>query len=283
MYNQRESSVQQTKGRQGVAVRNLRGLIIVSFVVLTACVSKQTSQMQVKREDPRTKAASYNTQLGLAYLDQGNIKRAKKKLLLALSQAPNSPEVNGSMAYYLETTGELNKADAYYKKAIKLAPNSGAQLNNYGAYLCRRGLYLEANHRFEQAAKDPRYLNTAAAYENAGLCSMAIPDIKKAKNYFDKALMQDPKRIQSLQQLVVISQRLKNSRQALAYADVLDKNKQLNAESAHYAYLASKSLGDANKTLHYRVLLQRQFSSSKYNQQLLASEHSDDEQYSRIS
>lgn len=262
---------------------NLRVIVIACIVLLSACVSKQKPQTLTQNRGGAAKAASYNTQLGLAYLEQGNISRAKKKLLLALSQAPNSAEVNGSMAYYLETTGDIKKADAYYKKANKLAPNSGPQLNNYGAYLCRQGMYHEAVNRFERAVNDPNYINTAGAYENAGLCAMAIPDIKMAKKYFDKAIRQDPTRRQSLQQLVGISQQLKDYRQALAYADMLDKSKQLSAEAAHYAYLASKSMGDAKKMLHYRVLLQSQFPRSKYNQQLLASEQSHDEQYSRIS
>jgi type IV pilus assembly protein PilF len=40
-------------------------------------------------------------------------------------------------------------------------------------------------------------MNTAGAYENAGLCAAAIPDYSKAKTYFIKALKQDPQRKQA--------------------------------------------------------------------------------------
>ena len=40
--------------------------------------------------------------------------------------------------------------------------------------------------------QDPNYLNTAKAYENAGLCAQQIPDIDKATKFFMLAVKQDP-------------------------------------------------------------------------------------------
>ncbi len=149
-------------------------------------------------------AAVYNTQLGLAYLKQEDRSRAKRKLLTALDLAPDSADVNAAMAYFLENTGDLKEARNYYRKALSLAPKKGAQLNNYGSYLCRLGNYQEAEGYFLSAVKDVHYVNTAGAYENAGLCAAAIPDYQKATRYFIKALEQDPRRQQSLYELVKI-------------------------------------------------------------------------------
>jgi len=161
-------------------------------------------------------AASYNTQLGLAYLKQGDRPRAKRKLLMALAQAPNSPEVNASMAWFLEQSGEINNAQVYYRKAMAAAPGKGAQLNNYGAFLCRRGQYNQADVYFLQAINDAGYEHTAGAYENAGLCAAAIPDYTKAAAYFSKALEQDPSRKQSLYELVNIEVKSGHKDKALA-------------------------------------------------------------------
>lgn len=183
----------------------LRFFFCLTLLFLQACQQNNSPNSDyVVVAQKQNDAAIYNTQLGLAYLEQEDRLRAKRKLLTALNLAPNSAEVNAAMAYFLEKTGELKTADNYYKKALSLAPKNGAQLNNYGSHLCRLGKYKEAEKYFLSAVGDVNYLNTAGAYENAGLCTAAIPDYSKAKRYFSKALEQDPKRKQSLYELVKI-------------------------------------------------------------------------------
>jgi type IV pilus assembly protein PilF len=140
--------------------------------------------------------------LGLAYLSQENMVLAKKKLLQALTQNPLSASVNSSMAYFMEKTGDNKLAEGYYRRAMLLAPKKGEELNNYGAYLCRNGYYQKAEEYFMLAVNDVNYVDTAAAYENAGLCALSIPSIKRAIGHFKKALAQDPSRKRPLQEIV---------------------------------------------------------------------------------
>ena len=185
------------------------GLLVVVFLLLQSC--------QHTKINPYQEAAYYNTQLGLAYLKQGDRVRAKRKLLIALTQAPELPDVNAAMAYLMEKTGEMDNAAFYYKKAIAVAPNRGESLNNYGAFLCRHSNYREAQVYFLKAIHDTQYEHTAGAYENAGLCAAAIPDDKKAIYYFKKALEHDPLRKQSLNELVRIELKRGHKRQAKAF------------------------------------------------------------------
>lgn len=133
-------------------------------------------------------AADYNAQLGLVYLEQGNINLAKSKLLLALKQSPDEPLILDAMAYFLECTGEIKSAENYYLYAIKRAPKNGVVQNNYGTFLCRQKRYRESLEHFLLAVKDNYYLNTAQAYENASRCAAKIPNKKLAKEYMQKAL-----------------------------------------------------------------------------------------------
>lgn len=155
-------------------------------------------------------AASYNASLGLAYLKQGDRPRAKRKLLKALAQAPNSPSVNTAMAYFMEKTGEITSADFFYKKAILADSKQGASFNNYGTFLCRHGQRKEAERYFLKAAQNLQYEQTAQAYENAGLCAQTIPDYPKAVYYFKKALQADPLRQQARNELQKIKKQQKN-------------------------------------------------------------------------
>lgn len=193
-------------------------LALAAVLFLQSCQHSMESKREKKISDEKlSEAASFNTQLGLAYLKQGNRPRAKRKLLTALELAPDSPDVNAAMAYLLEKTGDMVEAKNFYKKALALAPNSGAQLNNYGTFLCRSGNYKEAERYFLKAVSDVHYVHSSGAYENAGLCATAIPDYAKAELYFSKALEQDPHRKQSLVELVTIELKENKPSKALEY------------------------------------------------------------------
>ena len=193
-------------------------LIVISLLSLQACQQSSDSQDDVSvKKKHRNDAAGYNVQLGLGYLKQGNIPRSKRKLLLALEQAPSSHEANAAMAYFMEKTGDVDHAKSYYQKAMASALGRGTQLNNYGAFLCRQGDYVQAEQYFLKAIKDLQYENTAGAYENAGLCAMALPDDTKAEHFFSKAVKQDPSRKQSLYELVKLEMKHNRLDDALAH------------------------------------------------------------------
>lgn len=164
---------------------------------LVACTNKEAQMEDAKN----MKVATLNVQLGMAYLGKGDMQRAKQKLLYAIQKYPNLPEAWYSMAYFNEKTGNKEDAKIDYLKSVELAPNRGDVQNNYGTFLCRSGEYEDSIQHFLLAAKDPQYLDTASAYENAGLCALKVPNKKAAAEYFNLALGQDPTRITSMNEL----------------------------------------------------------------------------------
>lgn len=184
-------------------------------IVLQACHHNDENEEPTRKKPDLSKAAAFNVQLGLGYLKQGDRARAKKKLLNALKQEPLSPDVNAALAYYFEQSSEMDEAKKYYLKAISLSSNGGAQLNNYGAFLCRQGDYKKADTYFMNAVQDIQYVNTAGAYENAGLCALEIPDLERAKGHFINALKHDPSKRVSLYELVKLESKTGNDSAAL--------------------------------------------------------------------
>ena len=223
----------------------LRLIALISCLLIQACQRHEDNRDIInKGQLDLTKAAVFNMQLGLGYLKQGNRPHAKKKLLTALEQKPNSPDINAAMAYYLEQTNDLEHAKKYYLKAISLSSNSGAQLNNYGTFLCRQGDYKKAEDYFVKAVNDPQYVNTAGAYENAGLCVLAIPDEEKAKFYFNKALGQDPSKNESLYELVKLESKEDHHDKAL---DLLQQHPDLVLNDKMFLALAKDIARKAGK------------------------------------
>ena len=188
-------------------MRQARGIgfcMLLCLLLLSAC---QTLPNNLNADTTKkNKSALINTQLGISYLQRQQIQLAKQKLLLALAQAPTLPEPWYAMAFYQEVTGDNVKANEYYLKALALAPQNGEAHNNYGTYLCRRGKYGAAIEQFTVAVQDQNYLDTASAYENAGLCALKLPDRNLAVSYFRKALGQDPNMPTSTMELAALAQ-----------------------------------------------------------------------------
>jgi type IV pilus assembly protein PilF len=169
-------------------------LTIGMLLGLSACSTTKSTSSETEDKNKKISTAKINTQLGIAYLEQHNIPRAKRKFLLALDEAPNIPDTWYTMGYFLEVTGDKEQAKKYYLKSIALAPQRGDVQNNFGTFLCRSGEYQAAIEHFKLATKDINYVDTAGAYENAALCALKIPNKQLALLYFNKTMEQDPDR-----------------------------------------------------------------------------------------
>lgn len=137
---------------------------------------------------PGSNAAAFNLELGVAYLQQGNLAVAKEKLERALAQDPRSPQVRSALGLLYERLGDLRRADEEHKRALSLAPKDPEILNNYAVYLCRNGRVAEGVRRFEAAATNPLYRTPWAAYTNAGVCLRSVQRNAEAEAHFARAL-----------------------------------------------------------------------------------------------
>lgn len=237
---------------------------------LSACHRWSETPPKLVSSGSLAQAAEYNVQLGLAYLQAGELSRAKDKLLRAQQQAPRSPNVKSAMGYFLAHTGEQQRAAAYYLQAIALAPKAGATHNNYGTFLCQQKQWRKAESHFLRAAEDPHYLNTASIWENAGLCALQVPELNKASRYFHKAIHQDPKRAKSWLGLAQIQYQKQDYRKAKSY---LDQYMQLNTPAAADALWLGVQLAhqlkDQTEALRYTLYLKNQYPYSTYYQNIL--------------
>ncbi|MFM8454374.1 MAG: tetratricopeptide repeat protein [Gammaproteobacteria bacterium] len=140
-------------------------------------------------------AARLNAALGIGYLDQGDVVRAKEKLFKAIGFDKNSLEANTALAFFYERIKDYPEAEIYHKKSLKISKasqNYGGTYNNYGAYLCRQNRYSEAEAQFIKALEDKAYSGTSDVYENYGLCAKLFKDYNKAERHLKTALDQNP-------------------------------------------------------------------------------------------
>jgi len=154
-------------------------------LLLAGCVSQKDAQ---KQKD----AASYNVQLGVAYMNQGDLARAKDKLDRALTQDPDNADVHSARAMLFTRMGDAKQADVEYRTALRLSPHDPNVQNNFAVYLCQTGHTDEGVKRFLEVAQNPLYKTPEAAYTNAGVCERAAKRDEDARANFTRALQVRP-------------------------------------------------------------------------------------------
>jgi type IV pilus assembly protein PilF len=157
---------------------------------LAACVHTIDGVVGTKTSDKD--AAHANVQLGVAYMQQGQMALAKEKLERAAKQAPNSVEVHTSLAFLYERLDHPAQAEAEYERALRISPGNSDVANNYAVYLCRTGKVDKALKNFDMAAKDRLYSTPWAALTNAAVCLRSVQRAPEAVNYLERALQQRP-------------------------------------------------------------------------------------------
>jgi type IV pilus assembly protein PilF len=160
---------------------------VLVALLLTACTGNAKRQTEKAHE-----AAIYNVQLGLAYMNQGDLERAKDKLDRALAQDPDNPDVHSARATLFARLKQKDKADEEFRTALRLAPHDPRMVNNYAVYLCENGRTDEGVKRFLEAARNPLYPTPEAAYTNAGVCQRAAKRDDEARVNFARALQLKP-------------------------------------------------------------------------------------------
>lgn len=247
----------------------LRKILLLSCLccLISACGfdgDKTTDQSKKNR----MAASNYNVQLGVAYLRQGDVQRAKRKLLLALEQAPQWAPAQDAMGYFLMQTGDAEGAEKYFQAALAIDPKNGAANNNYGSFLCRNKRYAEAEQHFLTAVHDPSYVNMADAYENAGLCALEIPDVDKAEKYLQKASLEDPNRASTFYDLCKLYFNKEDYNKANDYLARYWKLTPANAESLWLGRQIAMKLGYKDAAATDAMLLRTKFPHAKETQML---------------
>jgi type IV pilus assembly protein PilF len=158
------------------------------LVLLTLAACAATPQKTSRPHE----AAADNVQLGLRYMEQGNLQLAKIKLDLALKQDPGSADVHSARGTLFARLGDPAKADEEFRTALHEAPHDPDVQNNYGAYLCENGHTDEGVKRFLEAAHNALYRTPQAAYVNAGVCLRTAKRYEQATANFNQALALQP-------------------------------------------------------------------------------------------
>ena len=142
-------------------------------------------------------ASALNLELGAAYLAQGRLELARDKLVRATQQDPGSSEAHRVLGMTYERLEDHDRAERYYRRAVRLAPRDVEALNSLGVFQCRRaGKPREGLKLLERAAREAVGIRRAAVYANCGVCELPL-DKNGAAEWFRRALALDPLHVEA--------------------------------------------------------------------------------------
>ncbi|MBU0911247.1 MAG: type IV pilus biogenesis/stability protein PilW [Gammaproteobacteria bacterium] len=232
-------------------MQKLRLLACVIFSLqLAACVTETTvvgSDRQIRPKMDQKEAARTRIALGINYLQRGDNAQAKFNLEKAKSLAPELAEVHNAMAYYYQQVAEFEAAENSYKTAIDLEPNNADSYNNYGAFLCQRGKYDQAEQLLLQAISRPGYIRAADSYENIALCRLEQKDFIQAKTYLDLSIKHNASRPSALFNLASVNYAMADLPAAQVLLDRMQSASQISPRSVLLGYLIAQEQQDYSR------------------------------------
>lgn len=239
----------------------MRFLVAASLVLAIAgCASGGGGGGKRADEEPKGRsAADIQVQLGQGYLQKGQLETAQERLQRALRLDPKNVDAHTLLAVLNERINRPEIAERFYREAAELRPDGGAENNNYGAFLCGRERYAEADRYFQRALADPFYKRPGDAYGNAGACAAKAGDNDKALAYFRSALESSPNNAVALYEMARISYEKNDNLRARAFLQRLEAVAPAEPAILELAERIELRLGDKSAAKKYRDRLRQDF------------------------
>ncbi len=209
------------------------------------------------------KAANYQAQLGVGYLQRNRPGLAKQYLEKALKSDPNSSEAQHYYALLQERLGDNTKAGVYFRKAMAQDGKNPELLNNYGSFLCKSGDTQQAVAAFMKAASDPLYKTPDFAYSNAGICLKTKGNPAQGEKYLRKALSLRPYSPSALFHMAEIAYNRNENAKAQAFLYRYNERHSDTPETLLLCYKINHALQDSSQASECTNRLLSKFPRSK--------------------
>jgi type IV pilus assembly protein PilF len=244
--------------------------VMLAVIVVGGCPSSigvpetmrsdaSTNRITHDAENTPQRAALTEIALAEQYIETAQYEIALDRLQRATRLDPDSADAYTVLGLLYERINRPTQAEASYAKSVKLAPDKGDILNNYGAWQCRSGHMAEADVSFRKALADPFYKTPAVALGNAAACALknGRPDLAEA---YDRQLLAiDANNAGALQDIAAILFQRGDFLHARAFSERLLAAGKATPEMLDQAARIEDRLGDAEAARGYRKRIATEF------------------------
>jgi type IV pilus assembly protein PilF len=245
---------------------------ILALLLVAGLAACSSPAERLAEQERRQRLADTHTQLGVSYLQRGQLEAAKENLDKAIELVPDSVQINNMMALLQWRLRNYAEAEKHFRKALYDDSGKGNSdgWNNFGVFLCERGQFEAAEQAFQRALADPLYKTPAEANVNAGMCQMRKPSPAAAEKYFRAALDMNPRQARALVEMARLSFNAGRTLSARAFIDRYFLNGEDTPEVLLLAAKIEGALGNRDAEASYAVRLRGKFPESNEASQLAA-------------
>ncbi|MGD8176886.1 type IV pilus biogenesis/stability protein PilW [Marinimicrobium sp. ARAG 43.8] len=237
---------------------------VVSLMLLGIVLGVSGCVTQNSGPDVDRKAAlDTHYRLAMAYIENRNRESARHHIQKAFELERNSPRAYAAQAMLFQLEGEMERAEASFKQALRRDSGFSQARNNYGAFLYQQGRYEEAYEQFSIVSEDLNYDSRARALLNLGRSALELGREARARAAFEHAYMLDRRLASVLVELADISFREQEYAEAKRY---LDQYTEIAGQSARTLLLGIKIeriFGNKDKEASYVLALKNRFPYSE--------------------
>ncbi len=160
--------------------------VLLLSMLLASCVTTTSGGFLVDASDDQA-AADYS-QLALAYFEADDMAAARRHANNALNISDASSEAYMVLAMVAQSEGDIDLADANFRRSINLDRDNSRARNNYAALLFSQQRYGDSIEQLERVANDTAYPGRALAFEGLGRAALRLARQQDARNAFTRAL-----------------------------------------------------------------------------------------------
>jgi type IV pilus assembly protein PilF len=223
--------------------------------------AKRVAELEAEKKLER---ARIHTELAAGYFQLGNFGVALDEANEALKGDPDYAPAYGILGLIYAQLREEDKAEANFRRGLRVAPTDPDLNNNYGYYLCTRKKEKEGIERLMVAVKNPLYKTPDQAWATAGRCAMQSGDAAVAEDYFKTALRLNPGQPEALFNLADMNYKRGDTIEAKRYLVQLVRRMDApNAETLWLGIRIERKLGDRNTEASYATQLRNKFPDSR--------------------
>lgn len=243
----------------------MRAWPLVAALLLSACASPAAREMEQARQQ---RLVGTYLQLGVGYYQTGQLDAAREHLNKVLELDAQNTQAHSVLALVELRLNNHDQADKHFRRALAAAGDDPELANNYGAFLCERKKFDEAEAWFKKAIDNPKYKHPEQANLNAGLCLMKKPAPAAAERYLRAALEISPRLPQALHPMARIAY---DSGRTLSARGFIQRYFEAGRDTPEALWLAVRiehALGNSGDARRYAQRLREQFPDSAEAKQL---------------
>jgi type IV pilus assembly protein PilF len=237
---------------------------VVVVLTVASCITTGDGGRKISSKD----AAKANIDLGVAYMQKGQLQLAKDKLERAEKQDPGNFKVHWAMASLSEHLNQPAEAERQYQAALKLSPGNSEIANTYAVFLCKAGKVDKALPLFDGVIRDPLYSTPWAAAANAAVCLRADKRNADAIPYLQRALNLRPDFVTAVVEMADLQISLGKPEVAQTTVDNFLSIGRKSADVLLLGVRAALAQGNRSAADNYARLLRRDFPNSPPTQAL---------------